>query len=183
MNDTNDRYRSGHADKPGWIPCPAKLELPAPTKKAKLGEETVLGGYHVVVMPDGTPVPMTKLTDGTWVRTEERLKGATTEFEHRFKDTETQPNDWKPSEGVGAVNPDIKKMVDEARRSKDHLNAYLVARVTDPKNIIARDPLALERIAALYARPLDLREVLVLIDLLNDPVWNQALPIIKREKT
>lgn len=183
MNETSHRYRDEHAAAPTLTPAPAakslsdRLKVLLPPIK-DLAAATVQDSYSLVTMPDGQVVSMQKLSDGTWVRTEERVNGKTTAFEQRFAGTETRPSPWNPSVDGTAVTPDVLKAMEQHKKTKDHIRAFLVTRVGTPENIVAKDPMSMAQLRELHKRPLDFREVLELIRLLEDTVWNEALKVI-----
>lgn len=138
--------------------------------------QTLLGNYHVVVLPDGTLFALTKLSDGTWVPTTERVSDKKTEtqveFEKRFENTATVPGDFvKPD--TDTLTPDIDKMRKNHEMSRNHLDAYLGEILGDPDDIIS-GKIAVKEIKEVGVK----RHVQGLIKALNAPKWNQIKDLI-----
>jgi hypothetical protein len=99
--------------------------------------ETIQGSYTVTTMPDGQTVLMQKLSDGKWVRVEERL--AEPSLSDRFKGTQTVPNDWTEPKSSNLVrnkgNKNIENLI-KVSSTHRHLHAHLIEILGSPTEII-----------------------------------------------
>lgn len=146
-----------------------------------LFDETLPGTYSLVRMPDGSEAMMHRLRDGRWVTTEERAKKEETDaFMARFAGTDTAPAPHTP-ETDGAVER-IPGSAGALTGTRNRLEAYLVEILGDPALIVARDTLAMSRVAKVRARPQEMRHVLGLIDILHKAEWNQVKAVIVGDK-
>lgn len=147
-----------------------------------ISSQTIVGSYKMVEMPDGSVVAMHQLANGKWVTTEERISRAqdTEAFMKQFADTDHAPTHHNP-QTTGTLAPKsssdrMLRLVDEAKASKNRLDAYLGEVLGDPELIIAGDPICKENIKKVKARPQELRHVLGLMDILgaSDPRWQKV---------
>ncbi len=144
-----------------------------------LAAETLRGNYHVVTTPDGQLVMLTKLSDGSWVLTEDRIKeddskkGTTQiEFEKRFDGTKTVPNDFVKQD-TEILTPDLDKMKKNFEGSRNRLDAYLGEILGDPDDILS---------GKIKVNPIQIvrhkEHVIGLITVLNNPKWNRVKELI-----
>ena len=147
-----------------------------------IASQTIVGSYKMVEMPDGTVVAMHRLDNGEWVTTKERLSRAeiSAEFVKRFAGTDTVPHPHTP-QTEGSLTPKsntdkMLRMIEEAKASKNRLDAYLGEVLGSPEDILAGDPLCKEKLKKVRARPQELRHVLGLMDLLgaSDIRWQKV---------
>ena len=147
-----------------------------------ISSQTIAGSYKMVEMPDGTIVAMHRLENGKWVTTEERISHAndTEAFMNQFAGTDHIPTKHEP-QTTGTLAPKsstdkMLRMVDEAKASKNRLDAYLGEVLGAPEKIIAGDPICKENLRKVRSRPQELRHVLGLIDILgvSDPRWQRV---------
>jgi len=147
-----------------------------------VASQTIVGSYKMVEMPDGTVVAMHRLDNGEWVTTKERLSRAeiSAEFVKRFAGTDTVPHPHNP-QTEGSLTPKsntdkMLRMIEEAKASKNRLDAYLGEVLGSPEDILAGDPLCKEKLKKVRARPQELRHVLGLMDLLgaSDIRWQKV---------
>ncbi|MFA6132510.1 MAG: hypothetical protein WC869_00685 [Phycisphaerae bacterium] len=135
--------------------------------------QTIQGSYTLVTMPDGSEVAMHRLKDGRWVTTAERLAAEEAEaarlaFEARFNNTNTKPNEHQdPTTEVLRPKLDLASRLAQAHASANRLDAYLGEILGPPTALLARDPLCMERVAKVKARPQEMRHVLGLIHILG----------------
>lgn len=141
--------------------------------------ETVPGSYCLVKMPDGAEVMMHRLDNGQWVTTAERAT-ADPSFTDRFKDTDFAPTAQTPAT-TEAVRPNTSA-VTPYTATKNHIDTFIGEVLGDPDFILARDPLAMERVAKLRERPQHMRHVLGLIRILGPShyKWQMVQRIIER---
>jgi hypothetical protein len=144
--------------------------------------QTIVGSYKLVEMPDGSMVAMHRLDNGEWVTTKERLTRAeiSAEFVKRFAGTDTIPHPHEP-QTQGSLEPKsntdkMLRMVEEAKASKNRLDAYLGEVLGTPELILAGDPMCKENLRKVRARPQELRHVLGLMDILgaSDIRWQKV---------
>jgi hypothetical protein len=128
--------------------------------------ETIHGSYSVVTMPDGVNKLVEKLSDGSWVFVDERLKDQQA-FEARFADTTTIPNDWNPATEIQGL---IKS---KTISTKAHLMAHLIEVLGCPTDIIEKglDPKKKE---LLRSNGAERATLLIIIRSINDPQWNKV---------
>ena len=132
--------------------------------------ETIVGSYSTVKMPDGTDKLVEKLSDGSWAFVDDRLKQQA-EFDARFADTTTVPNDWKPA-------TEIQQLIKSHKIStKDHLKAHLVEVFGCPTDIIEKglDP---AKRASLNRNTMEKATLLIIMKSIDDSQWNQVAKII-----
>jgi hypothetical protein len=102
----------------------------------KESTETIVSSYFT--MPDGQV--MQKMSDGSWVSVEERIKEAESKFTERFKDTETVPNDWNPKTEINGLGKRkrVKHIEDIIKYSSTHrhLHGHLIEMLGQPTDII-----------------------------------------------
>jgi hypothetical protein len=139
--------------------------------------QTIPGNYHVVVLPGGQLMAFTKLSNGEWVPTKDRLdeekKGETTvAFEKRFEHTETVPNDLVPN-GTKTLTPDIDKIVENDKARQNRLDAYLGEILGNPDDIISG---VVQINDVKVARHKE--HILGLMQALNSPKWNKIKTMI-----
>jgi hypothetical protein len=147
-----------------------------------ISSQTIAGSYKMVEMPDGTVVAMHRLENGKWVTTEERISRAkdTEAFMSQFAGTDHIPTPHDP-QTTGTLTPRsstdrMLRMVDEAKASKNRLDAYLGEVLGAPEKILDGDPICKENLKKVRSRPQELRHVLGLIDILgaSDPRWQRV---------
>jgi len=141
---------------------------------SKEGSQTLPGNYHVLKMPDGQLLAFSKLSDGTWVQTEERIKKDADQvaFEKRFDNTKTVPNDFVAAD-TDVLTPDMEKMKNNYQGSKDRLVAYLTEMLGNPDDIISG---VIEVKEVKVARHKE--QIVGLITVLGSPKWNKVKAII-----
>jgi len=128
--------------------------------------ETLRGSYNVITMPDGSQQLVEKLSDGSWAFVNDRLKQQE-EFNARFNDTTTVPNDWKPATEIQSL---IKS---KAISTKQHLMAHLIEVLGCPTEII-KNGLDPAKKAYLHKMGAERATLLIIIKSINDPKWNEA---------
>lgn len=134
--------------------------------------ETIRGSYNIVKMPDGSEKLVEKLTDGSWVFVDERMKEQDS-FSDRFNDTETVPSTWSP---VTEIQEAIKR---NKISTKDHLKAHLIEVFGCPTVILQNKQLSPDRQAILDKNTMEKATLLTIMKSINDPQWNQVAEIIK----
>jgi len=143
----------------------------------KDASQTIPGNYHVVVLPGGQLVAFTKLSNGEWVPTKDRLEeekksDTQVEFEKRFANTSTVPNDFVKQD-TDTLTPDISKMIAGHKDRQNRIDAYLGEMLGNPDDIISGKS---------KVKPVDVvrhkEHMIGLIEVLNSPKWNQVKEII-----
>lgn len=143
----------------------------------KDASQTIPGNYHVVVLPGGQLVAFTKLSNGEWVPTKDRLEeekksDTQVEFENRFANTATVPNDFVKQD-TDTLTPDIGKMIAGHKDRQNRIDAYLGEMLGNPDDIISGKS---------KVKPVDVvrhkEHMIGLIEVLNSPKWNQVKEII-----
>lgn len=147
---------------------------------SKEAAQTIHGNYHVVVAPDGQLVTLTKLSDGTWALTADRLKDddqkkKTTDqiaFDKSFENTKTIPNDFVKQD-TNVLTPDVNKMQKSLEGTRNRMDAFLGEMLGNPDDIISGtikvNPDLLVRHKS---------QCVGLIETLNSPKWNRVKEII-----
>lgn len=144
--------------------------------------QTIQGSYKMVEMPDGTLVAMHKLSNGEWVTTKERLDriASAESIMDSFKHTDTIPSPYDPkTEGTLVPKSETDRMVqmvEDAKSSRNRLDAYLGEILGDPAAILSGDQFCKEKIKKVKSRPQELRHVLGLMDVLGawDVKWQKV---------
>jgi hypothetical protein len=146
-----------------------------------LGAETIKDSYVVKTMPDGQEVLMEKLTDGSWVTVDSRIKAQTEteKFDERFKNTDTVPANWNPqtSARLKPKKPDFKLLL-ETSPTHIHLHAHLIEILGQPEDIVKNG-----RLFKTVTDPSIRRNVTVMIRSLNadNCIWDDVLKIMNNQ--
>jgi hypothetical protein len=143
----------------------------------KEASETIPGNYHVVSLPDGTLVAFTKLKNGKWEQTKDRLdeekkSDTQVQFEKRFDGTTTVPNDFVKKD-TETLTPNIDKMIAGHKDRQNRLDAYLGEMLGNPDDIIS-GKVKVNEVSVVRHK----EHMIGLIDVLNSPKWNKVKEII-----
>jgi hypothetical protein len=147
----------------------------------KEASQTIAGSYRTVEI-DGVSVLMEKVRDPDgkehWVSVEYRLS-VQREFEKRFANTETKPNDWKEGSGQAITPKEGVYPSDECPNTRGHLNALLVMTYGIPTDIITKKKLPDEIRAKLKGNRIALGEHIEIIKILKNESWDKVLPYVR----
>ncbi len=138
--------------------------------------QTIAGSYCMVTLPDKTQalVEKIKLPNGkiTWVFVEDRLDD-TEEFDNRFKDTDTVPQDLRTP-----VTKPLTAKPGQAQKTREHLEAHLIEVLGTPTGIIAQKGLDPAHAASLRKNTAERVTIIKIIEALNMEPWISVLPYI-----
>jgi hypothetical protein len=135
--------------------------------------QTIPGGYFLMTMPDGQQVMMSKLSNGEWVTTEERIRREEEakkikEFDQRFAGTSTIPDNYIKRD-TETLEPCPDKMIATAKGSRDRAEAYLVEMLGDADAILAGE-VEIKTIK----EPRIKEHICGMIKVVNSPKWNRV---------
>lgn len=143
--------------------------------------QTIAGSYRTIEI-DGVPVLMEKVKDPDgkehWVSVEYRLS-VQREFEKRFANTETKPNDWKEGSSPAITPKEVACANEDCPNTRGHLNGLLVMTYGIPTDIVVNKRLPDGVRAKLKGNRIALGEHIEIIKILKDESWDKVLPYIR----